>query len=151
MQVKKNKDVEQALKNATNGIMLAAKGEKSIHREFGITIVVLILAVIFKISKIELILVILAIALVIVTEMINTAIELCIDMYTDKFSMFAKKAKDIAAGAVVISIVFAGFIGTLVFYDKVMEVLDNILVGIGRKRLLYTNGIISNTSNIYGI
>ena len=134
MQVKKNKNVEQALKNATNGIMLAAKGEKSIHREFGITVVVLILAAIFKISKIELILVIFAIALVIVTEMINTAIELCIDMYTDKFSMFAKKAKDIAAGAVVISIVFAGFIGTFVFYDKVMEVLDKILVGIGRKR-----------------
>ena len=134
MQVKKNKNVEQALKNATNGIMLAAKGEKSIHREFGITVVVLILAAIFKISKIELILVILAIALVIVTEMINTAIELCIDIYTDKFNMYAKKAKDIAAGAVVISIVFAGFIGTFVFYDKVMEVLDKILVGIGRKR-----------------
>lgn len=132
MQVKKNKNVEQALKNATNGIMLAAKGEKSIHREFGITIVVLILAAIFKISKIELILVILAIALVIVTEMINTAIELCIDIYTDKFNMFAKKAKDIAAGAVVISIVFAGFIGTFVFYDKVMEVLDKILAGVGR-------------------
>ena len=134
MQVKKNKNVEQALKNATNGIMLAAKGEKSIHREFGITIVILILAAIFKISKIELILVIFAIALVIVTEMINTAIELCIDIYTDKFNMYAKKAKDIAAGAVVISIVFAGFIGTFVFYDKVMEVLDKILVGIGRKR-----------------
>jgi diacylglycerol kinase len=134
MQVKKNKNVEQALKNATNGIMLAAKGEKSIHREFGITVVVLILAAIFKISKIELILVIFAIALVIVTEMINTAIELCIDIYTDKFNMYAKKAKDIAAGAVVISIVFAGFIGTFVFYDKVMEVLDKILVGIGRKR-----------------
>ena len=134
MQVKKNKNVEQALKNATNGIMLAAKGEKSIHREFGITIVVLILAAIFKISKIELILVILAIALVIVTEMINTAIELCIDIYTDKFNMYAKKAKDIAAGAVVISIVFAGFIGTFVFYDKVMEVLDKILAGVGRKR-----------------
>ena len=134
MQVKKNKDVEQALKNATNGIMLAAKGEKSIHREFGITVVVLILAAIFKISKIELILVIFAIALVIVTEMINTAIELCIDIYTDKFNMYAKKAKDIAAGAVVISIVFAGFIGTFVFYDKVMEVLDKILVGRGRKR-----------------
>lgn len=134
MQVKKNKNVEQALKNATNGIMLVAKGEKSIHREFGITVVVLILAAIFKISKIELILVIFAIALVIVTEMINTAIELCIDIYTDKFSMYAKKAKDIAAGAVVISIVFAGFIGTFVFYDKVMEVLDKILVGIGRKR-----------------
>ena len=134
MQVKKNKNVEQALKNATNGIMLAAKGEKSIHREFGITVVVLILAAIFKISKIELILVILAIALVIVTEMVNTAIELCIDIYTDKFNMYAKKAKDIAAGAVVISIVFAGFIGTFVFYDKVMEVLDKILVGIGRKR-----------------
>ena len=134
MQVKKNKDVEQALKNATNGIMLAAKGEKSIHREFGITVVVLILAAIFKISKIELILVIFAIALVIVTEMIKTAIELCIDIYTDKFNMYAKKAKDIAAGAVVISIVFAGFIGTFVFYDKVMEVLDKILVGIGRKR-----------------
>ena len=132
MQVKKNKNVEQALKNATNGIMLAAKGEKSIHREFGITVVVLILAAIFKISKIELILVILAIALVIVTEMINTAIELCIDIYTDKFNMFAKKAKDIAAGAVVISIVFAGFIGTFVFYDKVMEVLDKILAGVGR-------------------
>ena len=132
MQVKKNKNVEQALKNATNGIMLAAKGEKSIHREFGITIVVLILAAIFKISKIELILVILAIALVIVTEMINTAIELCIDIYIDKFNMFAKKAKDIAAGAVVISIVFAGFIGTFVFYDKVMEVLDKILAGVGR-------------------
>ena len=52
-----------------------------------------------------------------------------INTMINRTTMFAKKAKDIAAGAVVISIVFAGFIGTLVFYDKVMEVLDKILSG----------------------
>jgi diacylglycerol kinase len=57
-----------------------------------------------------------AMALVLVTETLNTAIELACDAVTDKFRPEIQKSKDIAAGAVFISAIAAAFIGITVFY-----------------------------------
>jgi len=85
---------------------------------FALAAVVLILAFAFGVSKLELIALLLAIAFVLVTEMINTAIEAATDIATTSFDPLAKLAKDIAAGAVLIAAVNAIVVGYLVFADR---------------------------------
>ena len=71
------------------------------------------------VSRIELIVLLLAISFVLIAEMVNSAIEQAIDVATTSFDPLAKLAKDIAAGAVLIATVNAVAIGYLVFANKV--------------------------------
>ena len=70
------------------------------------------------VTKLELIALLLAIAFVLIAEMINTAIEGAIDVATSSFDPMAKLAKDIAAGAVLIAAINAVAVGYLVFSGK---------------------------------
>jgi len=56
------------------------------------------------------------IALVIICEMINTAIETSIDLIKDSYHPLAKQAKDIAAGAVLVAAIMAVFVGVVIFF-----------------------------------
>jgi diacylglycerol kinase (ATP) len=97
---------------------------------FAIAVAVLAVAAAVGVSKLELVALLLAIAFVLVAEMINTAVESAIDVSTTAFDPMAKLAKDIAAGAVLIASVNAVAIGYLVFAgkaaDKTARVLDRI-------------------------
>jgi len=97
---------------------------------FAIAVAVLAVAAAVGVSKLELVALLLAIAFVLVAEMINTAVESAIDVSTTAFDPMAKLAKDIAAGAVLIASVNAVAIGYLVFAgkaaDKSARVLDRI-------------------------
>lgn len=62
----------------------------------------------------------LAITLVWILEALNTAIEAIIDLVSPKFHPLAGKAKDIAAGAVLIASIFALIVGTIIFLPKVL-------------------------------
>jgi diacylglycerol kinase (ATP) len=80
-------------------------------------VVVLVLALVLGVSRIELIVLLLSIAFVLIAEMINSAIEAAIDLATSSFDPLAKLAKDIAAGAVLMASVNAVAVGYLVFSD----------------------------------
>jgi diacylglycerol kinase (ATP) len=67
------------------------------------------------VGRLELIVLLLAIAFVLVAEMVNSAIEGAIDVSTTSFDPNAKLAKDVAAGAVLIASVTALGVGYLVF------------------------------------
>jgi diacylglycerol kinase (ATP) len=81
-------------------------------------VIVLVLAVAADVTKLELIVLLLAIAFVLIAEMINTAIEGAIDVATSSFDPMAKLAKDTAAGAVLIAAINAVGVGYLVFSGK---------------------------------
>lgn len=63
----------------------------------------------------------LTIALVIALELINTAIESVVDLASPDIHPLAKAAKDTAAGAVLVSAIFAVIIGIVLFYAPVLE------------------------------
>lgn len=88
---------------------------------FAISAVVLVVAFAYGVSKLELVALMLAIAFVLIAEMVNTAIEATIDVATTSFDPLAKLAKDIVAGAVLIAAVNAVVIGYLVFLDRLGE------------------------------
>ncbi len=100
---------------AFEGIIHVLRTQRNLRIHFAIAIGVIVAAVWIGVQRMELIALLLAIAFVLVSEMINTAIEGAIDASTTSFDPNAKLAKDIAAGAVLISSVTALGIGYLVF------------------------------------
>jgi diacylglycerol kinase (ATP) len=82
------------------------------------TAVVLLLSLYLKLDKFEIIILFVAIALVIVTEMINTAIEAVVDLVTKEIHPVAAIAKNVAAGAVLISSGLALVAGYLILFPK---------------------------------
>jgi diacylglycerol kinase len=59
--------------------------------------------------------------MVMMAEIINTAIEVNVDLVTKQMRPRAMIAKDVAAGAVFFASIGAVIIGILIFYDHVME------------------------------
>jgi len=62
--------------------------------------------------------IILAIGLVLVAELLNTAIELLVDLVSPEFNVQAGKVKDVAAGAVLVAAVISVCIGAIIFLPK---------------------------------
>ena len=81
------------------------------------------LGVILSISSVEWILIIFAIGFVIVAEILNTAIEIDIDLTSPEYHPFAKDTKDVAAGAVLVAVIVAGIIGLIIFLPKIVDFL----------------------------
>ncbi len=113
-----NKNFYEAWKNAISGIFYSIKTQKNIQRQILISIFVIIISFLLKFSKIEFILIIFAIFLVVVAETINTAIETCVDLYTDKYHEKAKIAKDVGAGAVVLASINAIVVACIIIFVK---------------------------------
>jgi diacylglycerol kinase (ATP) len=116
---------------AFEGIIHVLRTQRNLRIHFLAAAVVLISALYVNVSRIELIALLLAIAFVLIAEMLNSAIEGAIDVSTTSFDPNAKLAKDVAAGAVLIATVNAVAIGYLVFAgktaDKSTRLLDKIL------------------------
>jgi diacylglycerol kinase (ATP) len=94
---------------------------------FLISIGVLVAALAFDVSRLELIALLLAIAFVLIAEMFNTAIEAAVDVASTSFDPMAKLAKDIGAGAVLIAAVNALAVGYLVFSGQVADESSRLL------------------------
>jgi diacylglycerol kinase (ATP) len=100
---------------AFEGIIHVLRTQRNLRIHFLIAIVVIAAAIALGVDRIEMILLLVAIAFVLVAEMLNTAIEGAIDVSTTSFDPNAKLAKDVAAGAVLIASVTALAVGYLVF------------------------------------
>ena len=100
---------------AFEGIIHVLRTQRNLRIHFAIAIAVIAAAAALDVERIELIALLLAIAFVLVAEMVNSAIEGAIDVSTTSFDPNAKLAKDIAAGAVLIASVTAIAVGYLVF------------------------------------
>jgi undecaprenol kinase len=97
------------------GMMAAVKEEAHMRIHIALAVVAVIAAAIFRISKLEWLILLLTIGSVITMELINTAIERVVDLVTADFHPLAKAAKDIAAAAVLIAAVVAVIVGITIF------------------------------------
>ncbi len=85
--------------------------------------IVIVLAVLFRFEAIEWLLLIILIALVIGSELINTAIENAVDLASSEQHPLAKNAKDIAAGAVLFFAFTAVIGGCILFIPHILYLL----------------------------
>lgn len=114
------------LKSATHawrGIGIIIKTTHNMWGHIFFALFVVFLGLIFQISNSEWYAVIFAIAFVVITESINTAIEIDIDLTSPEYHPFAKDTKDVAAGAVLIAILFACIVGAIIFLPKIWQIV----------------------------
>jgi diacylglycerol kinase (ATP) len=116
--------------NAAEGVIHALRTQRNLWIHFTVAAAVLVAAVAFGVSKLELMVLLLAITFVLVAELVNTAIEATVDVASTSFDPMAKLAKDIAAGAVLVASLNAIAVGYLVFSgavaDRSSRVLDRL-------------------------
>ena len=103
---------------AFEGIVHVLRTQRNMRIHFAVAVIVLVIAIWENVTKADLIALLLAIAFVLITEMINTAIEGAIDVATTEFDPLAKLVKDISAGAVLIAAINAVAVAYLVFSGK---------------------------------
>ena len=82
-------------------------------------IAVLILAIIVGVSSAEAISLVVAVAIVWITEMLNTCIEKAMDVITKDYHPKIKIIKDLSAGAVLVAAIAALAIGLIIFIPKI--------------------------------
>ncbi|MBQ4100501.1 MAG: diacylglycerol kinase family protein [Oscillospiraceae bacterium] len=111
------KSLANSFKYAFAGLWFAIKNERNMRIHIVATIYVLLFSRFYNLTKTEYALLFLTIALVILCEMLNTAVELTVNIKTSEQNYYAGKAKDVSAGAVLVSAIFAVCIGFALFFD----------------------------------
>jgi diacylglycerol kinase len=104
---------------AIEGIITFLKTQQNAWIHCLATIVVIVLGFVLKVNSIEWCMLVIAVALVMITEMLNTSIEFLTDKVSPDYHPLAKKVKDVAAGAVLFAAIVAVAIGAIVFLPKV--------------------------------
>lgn len=112
----KSQGFNNTFKNARKGFRLVLKSEMNIRIHIVIAFLVMIAAYFLEFSALEFCVALFAISMVIVAEMLNTAIEFTLDsIYHNRYSRMVGMAKDISAGAVMFASVIAIIIGVVLF------------------------------------
>ncbi|WP_135546767.1 diacylglycerol kinase [Paenibacillus cymbidii] len=104
---------------AYEGIKYALSTQPNMKFHFFASIVVLVSALFFHLPKSDILFIFSAVALVIVTELINTAIEKAVDLAMPERHPIAKIAKDTAAAAVLVAAAYAVVVGAIIFYEPI--------------------------------
>lgn len=103
---------------ASEGIIDAFMKGRNVKLHVLSAITVLIAGWLTVLSQIEWMIIIILIAGMIALELMNTAVEYAVDLVTTEVHPLAKKAKDIAAGSVLIFAIASAIIGCMIFFPK---------------------------------
>ncbi len=128
----KNKEykVESFFKSqgyARNGLKLIFKNERNFRRELVIGALVVALGLFFGIDHFEWIAISLVISMVLISESINSAIEALCDTVSQDFKVNIKYAKDVSAGATLLSAAVSFITGLIIFLPYVITFIKNLL------------------------
>lgn len=118
MSVQPRKDIFAGFRAALNGLVYTFKTQRHMRFHLYVVLVVMVLGVFFNLRLRELLVLLFTISLVLVAEMFNSAIEATVDLVQPTYSPMAKFAKDISAGAVMITTIIALVVGGLMILGE---------------------------------
>ncbi len=108
---------------ALDGLYLAVKLDQNVRFHLVSSVLAIILSFVLKISTGEFLFILLAIFFVLISEMVNTAIEEMTNLIIKEHHESAKIAKDVAAGAVLLSAAFAVIVASIILVPKIIVLL----------------------------
>ncbi len=114
----KNKNIFDSFNHAISGIVHGIKTQRNLKLHSLAAIVMLTLSLFYKFDILETLILIITIVLVMVAELINTAIENVVDLTVKEYHPLAKIAKDVAAGAVLLTALNAIIVGYFLFIKR---------------------------------
>ena len=113
-----------SFQHAIEGAVFALRTQRNMRIHVAAALLALVAALVLGVDRLGIVAIVFAIALVFVTELVNTAIEAAVDVATERFDPLAKTAKDVAAGAVLVASMSALVVAYLVLYDRLRVVVQ---------------------------
>lgn len=121
-QVGKNHHLVQAMGHAFAGIVTILKEERNMRFHVLAAIAAILVGWLLKISTADWLWVLLVIFLVFAAEFLNTVTEAVTDLLVQHhYDVNVKKAKDVAAGGVLLAALFAVLVGLIIFVPRILE------------------------------
>ena len=115
---------------AFEGIVYVLRTQRNMQLHVAAGALALVMGLALNLTRLELLAIVLAVSLVFVAEMFNTALEAAIDAVITDYHPLVKVAKDVAAGAVLVAAVNATAVAYLVFYDHIAGPKKDIVDGV---------------------
>lgn len=116
--MKKNRNMIDSFKNAFQGIWYAIRMERNMKIHLAAAVLIILVGLWLDIDKIEFAIICVAVMVVICFELINTAVEVMVNVIVDVYHPKAKIIKDVSAGAVFVSAFFSIVIGIIILSDE---------------------------------
>jgi diacylglycerol kinase (ATP) len=116
---------------AIEGILYTARTQKHMRHHFTAALLILTSSLLLRFSTVEFMLIALAVSFVLFAELLNTAIEVVVDMISPQFHPMAKIAKDVAAGAVLVAAFGTAILGYLVLAKYLFPFHRGVLAMVG--------------------
>jgi diacylglycerol kinase (ATP) len=110
-----NKNVLESFAHAFEGLSHVMWTQKHVRTQLFMVVLVLLLSYVMQIELTKMLFVLSAVALVLLAELFNTAIEVVVNMITQEYHPLAKIAKDVAAAGVLIASIYALMVGGGIF------------------------------------
>jgi diacylglycerol kinase len=117
----------QSKKHAIKGIKLIIQNERNFRIQLFVATIVIATSLILQISHRDWISVAFLIALVLVTEAFNSVIEAVCDTISKEYRLNIKYAKDVSAGAVLVSAILSAGLGLIIFVPYIIPFIQQIL------------------------
>jgi len=111
-------NIVQSFNSAIEGFIYVVKTQRNMRLHFLIAILAILLGIYLNLSKTEILILLLSICFVMVSEMLNTAIEIGADLISDRYNPMVRIIKDIAAGCVFVASINAFVVGYLLFLSR---------------------------------
>jgi diacylglycerol kinase (ATP) len=111
----RRQNIIEAFNSALEGLIYVVKTERNMRIHFLIAAVAVLLGIYLNFSGIEFLLLLTAVTFVLLSEMVNTAVEHTIDLISNEFHHLARIIKDISAGAVLLASFNAAITGYILF------------------------------------
>lgn len=127
------KNLLTSFRNAARGVAYCVNNERNMRIHIVTACYIIAFSGFFSLTQAQFALMLCAVALVIAMEMVNTGVEVLVNLGSPAYNSLARIAKDIAAGAVLVCAVFAVAIGLLLFWQP--ATIRRILVLIGTNPL----------------
>jgi len=122
----------RSFNHAFQGLVFAARSQRNMRVHMVLALAVLVAGVFLNLTRLQLVVIFVAVAFVFITELINSAVEMVVDMITSEFDPRAKAAKDMAPGAVLVAAANALVVAYLVLADRLTHVSLDLLSVIRR-------------------
>ncbi|ADV87833.1 diacylglycerol kinase [Vibrio vulnificus] len=103
------KRIIKATGYSIQGLKAAFKHEAAVRQEFALLVVAIVLATWLDVSMLERITLLAVVVLVLIVELMNSAVEAVVDRIGVEHHELSGRAKDIGSAAVLVALIFAGF------------------------------------------
>lgn len=113
----------QSFKDAWKGIVYTASHEQNFRVQLIATVFVVVFGIVLPLTRYEAIIIALLVVLVLLLELLNTAVERMLDVIKPRLSERVEAVKDIMAAMVLLASLAALIIGSIIFYPHIIEYL----------------------------